>query len=277
MPWRSTSGRTPRPVSPRPISRSYPCSAPTPNPPCLTTDTIELVHVDPPQLDLGRDSTLCEGSEITISSNVNADEYSWNVGATTPNIITNDPGEFILNVRNRYCTASDTINIEHVAYPDEELMDAKICPSDSTLLNVACKECTYLWNTGDTSASIYARPTNYYSVFVGNKFGCTIQTDAFIDAERNCYESLYVPNAFTPDKDGINDFFKIYYTGLTIHKLWIFDRWGELIFSSEDPEPSWNGFYKGELCKTDLYVWKLEYSDMYNTKKVIFGHVTLLK
>jgi gliding motility-associated-like protein len=91
---------------------------------------------------------------------------------------------------------------------------------------------------------------------------------------------IYVPNTFTPDNDGINDYFFPVLDGYDPlnFKMMIFNRWGDLIFETESPENKWDGTYKGLMSKEDTYVWKILTKDVGTGKKREFiGHVNLLK
>jgi gliding motility-associated-like protein len=92
---------------------------------------------------------------------------------------------------------------------------------------------------------------------------------------------LYIPNAFTPNSDGINDGFKAVGIGVVEFKLQIFDRWGALIFESNDINKAWDGSVNGkgdsESTKQEVYVWKAEVKDVRNENHYLIGHVTLLK
>ena len=92
--------------------------------------------------------------------------------------------------------------------------------------------------------------------------------------------NLYVPNAFSPDGDGINEVFHPSGEGIdpTDYEFSIFDRWGERLFHTEDPTTGWDGTFSGEVVKTDIYVWKLIIRNIYNgEKKDMNGSVTLLR
>jgi len=91
---------------------------------------------------------------------------------------------------------------------------------------------------------------------------------------------VYVPNAFTPDGDLINNIFIPVVKGVDELKysFMVFNRWGELIFEGTHPSQGWDGYHKGLLSQTDVYVWKLSCVDASSNKKHEFiGHVTLLK
>lgn len=119
------------------------------------------------------------------------------------------------------------------------------------------------------------------TVSARNNFGC--ESTAEIDL--NCNEwPFYVPNAFTPDDDKINDFFKPVFSNHPVdYDLWIFDRWGEAVFHSKDPDEPWIGDYnnkKTHFAPDGVYNWLIEYS-YYSPegikKEQKRGHVSILR
>lgn len=91
---------------------------------------------------------------------------------------------------------------------------------------------------------------------------------------------IYVPNAITMDGDGINDiFFPVIGGGLDENNftMYIFDRWGELIFEADSPYTPWDGTYKGVPVETEVYVWKINCKDDQGNSHEYIGHVTVLK
>jgi gliding motility-associated-like protein len=88
---------------------------------------------------------------------------------------------------------------------------------------------------------------------------------------------IYVPNAFTPNGDGLNDVFFAKGYGIVKFELNIFDRWGENIFTSNDIRDAWDGKYRGVLCKDDTYVWKINLTNVFGKSHELKGHVTLIK
>jgi gliding motility-associated-like protein len=89
--------------------------------------------------------------------------------------------------------------------------------------------------------------------------------------------TCFVPNAFTPNGDGANDEFMVYGINMTDFRLMIFDRWGMLIFSTEDPAHGWNGTLNGNPVQEDVFVWKLIYTDNSGREKKKAGHVSLVR
>ena len=89
---------------------------------------------------------------------------------------------------------------------------------------------------------------------------------------------IIVPNAFTPDGNGYNNTFKPILYKPQNYKMWIYNRWGELMFLSEHPEAAWDGKYGGKPAPQGAYVWRIVYYE-YDSglPKEISGHVTLLR
>lgn len=94
------------------------------------------------------------------------------------------------------------------------------------------------------------------------------------------FANLYIPNSFTPDGDGINDFFMPSLFGYSEedYSFMVFDRWGLLLFSTDNMNASWNGTYNNSNCQQDGYVWKIQAKDKYTGEQVEkIGHVMLLR
>lgn len=93
--------------------------------------------------------------------------------------------------------------------------------------------------------------------------------------------TLFVPNAFTPNGNGRNELFFPQGVGLDPDhfEMWIFDRWGNMIFFTDDMTKGWNGCVQGntELCQEDTYVWKIKVTDLMGNKHNLIGHVSLIK
>jgi gliding motility-associated-like protein len=115
----------------------------------------------------------------------------------------------------------------------------------------------------------YETPYTYYvTQWVQNTYGCKDSITKPVDIKPSF--TFYIPNAFSPNGDGINEGFKGTGIGIdnTTYNLWIFDRWGMMIFYSNDLEKSWDGRIQGkggDIVQEDVYVWKVRFHD-YNGK-----------
>lgn len=139
-------------------------------------------------------------------------------------------------------------------------------------------------STGDGFEYDYCPDTHYYEEFgefeitqiaVGIN-GCP---DTFKTTIRIKPEHLFwIPNAFTPNGDYINNVFKPVMMGVEDYHFYIFDRWGELIFKTEDQDTGWDGTYKGNKCQQDTYIYLVEYFDSVGEEeKRKTGTVTLIR
>jgi gliding motility-associated-like protein len=91
---------------------------------------------------------------------------------------------------------------------------------------------------------------------------------------------IYFPNAFTPDGDGLNDNFIGVGEGIKKYEMWIFDRWGNMLYYTDDITKPWNGTVagkSGKVCQEDVYVWKANVVDVFDKKHKFIGHVTLIR
>ena len=161
----------------------------------------------------------------------------------------------------------DTINIIFNGEIISELgEDTNICDKDSVLLNAYSPGADYIWNTGDTIDSIYSdSESQLYVVTVTQGLCTTIESkrvelsDVFcpsIDCE------LDVGNVITPNGDGINDTWKVVTNcDLTNFDLKIYNRWGQLVFSSNQVNIVWDGTVYGSPAADGIYFYELEFKD----------------
>lgn len=136
--------------------------------------------------------------------------------------------------------------------------------------------------------SVNVNPTHLYdsetaqiyfsNLIVMNQYGCT--DTAYVPVEVQPEFTFYIPNAFTPtNDDGINDYFTGAGIGIDKYEMWIFDRWGAMIYYTDDIKKGWDGRVQGKTAegKQDVYTWKVKLTDVLGKKHEYIGHVTLLK
>jgi gliding motility-associated-like protein len=146
----------------------------------------------------------------------------------------------------------------------------------------------WLFTSGIPNASFETDPqaefpadtagTYLVELAVSNSRGCTdtIQKEVVI----NGLYLFYVPNTFTPNGDGNNDYFIPTGDGVdwTKYNLMIFDRWGEKLFETNDIMQGWDGTFNGTPVQTGVYIWKVKAKEFYrNIKTEHSGHVNLLR
>lgn len=130
-------------------------------------------------------------------------------------------------------------------------------------------------NWGSYTHTYPAAGTYTAMQIVLNADGCADTTYITIVVEEET--TVYVPNAFSPNNNGLNEFFMAYGTKVETFNMLIFDRWGNLLFESKDISKGWDGTYKGTLCQEDVYVWKINFTDKQGRKHKMIGHVSLIR
>lgn len=147
----------------------------------------------------------------------------------------------------------------------------------------------WMWDFGDgqTISPDKKDPTHRYpgddggtylvKLLVIDTHGCKDSTD--MPVEIKSFYTFYIPNAFTPDANAVNDLFRGHGVGIAEYTIWIFDRWGNMIFEANDIAKGWDGTVKGgsEVAMQDVYVWKVKIKDIFGKKHTYTGTVTLLK
>ncbi len=160
-----------------------------------------------------------------------------------------------------------------------------------TFTNTSTNANSYVWDFGDYGSPnnvsslmnpghLYSNVGTYYIYMVAmNNKGCKDTATGSIEITPDI--GVYIPNTFTPDGNGRNDIFMPYGYGINEdkYKMEIFDRWGELIFTSTEFRKGWDGSAKGTetIAQDGVYIYKIMITDLENNKKNYVGHVTLMK
>ncbi|HWY11587.1 MAG TPA: PKD domain-containing protein, partial [Bacteroidia bacterium] len=113
--------------------------------------------------------------------------------------------------------------------------------------------------------------------FATNSYGCTDTLPKIIDIKPGFV--IYIPNTFTPNSDGVNDEFGAKGVGIEKFEMEVYDRWGHIVFHSNDIYSYWDGYVRGssEPIKDDVYTWKVQVLDVFHKNHDLTGHVTVLK
>ncbi|MCB9204729.1 MAG: PKD domain-containing protein [Flavobacteriales bacterium] len=140
----------------------------------------------------------------------------------------------------------------------------------------------YYWNLGDGTTSTevlpehtYTEPGIYDVVLIVENGDC--QDTEFGRIVVDPIYTFYIPTAFTPDDDGINETFFGTGEAIKTYNMKISDRWGELLFESNDPDYHWDGTYKGKQVEAGLYVYEFFILDIYQRDHIYTGHFQLLR
>ena len=117
----------------------------------------------------------------------------------------------------------------------------------------------YLWSTGSSQRSITVDQPGVFVLTVENSDGCS-GSDTIQIYRKECLAGVYIPNAFTPGRDGRNDVFRAMVYGEAINfELQVYNRYGQLIFSTNDPYKGWDGTVNGKPSDAGTFVWQCRY------------------
>lgn len=254
---------------------------------CIGVGSVNVKFSPNPILDLGDDVTICAGDVVILESNSEL-QTEWNTGSTGDTILVNKGGYYIATISNGLCSGTDTVNVNVIDIPvsglDKSIGDEFICFDDYINgINLNANNNNndrndYIWNTGETTVDINVYKEGSYDVIISDEI-CSISDTVVIKAY--CPPSLYIPNAFTPNGDDINNTFFAKSRNIFGFNILIFDRWGMLIFESDNVFQHWDGTFKGRPVQQDVYVWKICYSyyniEGYLVEKNRIGTVTVIR
>lgn len=208
------------------------------------------------------------------------DGATENVYRTVTLTVTTDSGCVGTHIKNNYLTIYPTPIAEFSSSPQPTTIRNPIIYFN----NESIGGYSYLWDFGDnTSSSVETSPTHTY-VMVGqydvtlistNQWGCsdTIIHTVYIDDDY----AFYIPSAFSPNGDGMNDLFSGKGYGIKDYVMYIFDRWGEKIYETTDLSKGWDGTFKGEEAQQDVYIYRVDIVDIHGEKHNYRGHFSLVR
>jgi gliding motility-associated-like protein len=229
----------------------------------------------------------------TICSGLN---YTFSDGTTQNNVVKDII--YIYSLTNQsgcdstiisYLTVLESDNTEFLYTPLQPTADDEwitFFPKDSSIIDFywqifdSNEQLLNNWNDTVLNLSLIQHPSNAYVVCLSsnNANNCPSQTCEEIIPTGNIY--IYVPNAFTPNRDGQNDFFSPVITGRPFmnYEFTIFNRWGEVVFYSTEYQESWDGTYLGEISPLGSYVYTLYLKEVGNVNDYRYtGHVSIVR
>ena len=238
----------------------------TSNANCLTTASVTsngitmLLTTNTP-VDLGPDKSVCSGSSLIINAQPGYASYLWQDGSTNSSYTVTTPGTYRVTVIDACgIISSDDILITLNPKPNGFLpADTSLCSNQSISITPNKSFLTYLWNTNAVSTSLNISLPGLYWLEVTDNNTCKGR-DSIIVVQKNCLKGLYVPNAFTPDGDTKNDIFRPHLYGtVKQYSFVIFNRYGQVVFETNDLMKGWDGTIKGKAQNPGVYVWKCVY------------------
>ena len=161
----------------------------------------------------------------------------------------------VIGIISGCATFPATTDVEIIALPQPDLgPDTLFCSRNNTfdLLDPGSFE-TYLWQDNSTASTFQVIEEGTFTVEVTDEFGC-LGVDS-VRLTSRCPTAIYVPNVFSPNGDQINEYFSVLGTDIIDMELSIYDRWGNLMFSGQGLDVSWDGMSKGQNAPEAVYTW----------------------
>ncbi|MEO6166965.1 MAG: gliding motility-associated C-terminal domain-containing protein, partial [Chitinophagales bacterium] len=258
---------------------------------CIASDTIHLEVAPPLLTNISSDTAICAGGSSLLNAS-GGSSYSLSPAATlndaespAPVATPIETTTYTVMISDGICYA-DTLQVTvFVSIPFIDAgSDATITSGASFQFIVTASQGTYAWTPSENLTcpdclNPAAAPvvTTTYTVSVTDSLGC-MATDEVTLGVGCDLESVFIPNAFTPDKNGHNDVLFVRSTGLIdVTYFRIFDRWGKMIFESNDIGQGWDGTYKDQLMPPGVYLYTMQAKCGNEELIEKQGNVTLLK
>lgn len=255
---------------------------------CIGSDTVNLSEIQLPPFSLGPDYAICPADFTQIDAQIiGGSGYVWDNVFPNP-VYTTGVGTHFVEFTFNTCQMYDTIIITPKALPTISLgSDVTTCPGDDiAIYPFATFYDSIVWQ--DSSTNIPFIPQEDLLMFdslyvVATAYGCGSATDSMLVYVENCNCIIYIPNTFTPDGNEFNNTFGItHLCDFESFELNIYNRWGELIFTSFDPAFQWDGaLADGSMCPDGTYTWTMTYvtlDDFGNmTTHTLNGHISLMR
>lgn len=236
------------------------------------TDTI--IVKDIPEFNLGNDTSICSNETITLTAPISNANYLWSTGDDVETIVTLPANEYTLSINKEGCFYQDNIYIHELLNPvptvSGDLVACKNLEINATAF--ASEAAVYDWgNLNSNTKWVTITNPGLYNLEVTYLNGCKNKLD--FEIKESCPFVYFAPNTFTPDADGLNDNFCIQISGYTSYQCLVYNRNGQLVFSSDSPDNCWNG----NGCLQGVYRYSIRIIDVNGRSHQKNGIIQLLK
>jgi len=230
---------------------------------CLSTDDTLVTFLKYPELELGDDTVVCAGDDMTLDAfSPDATDYLWQDGSTNQNFLVQGPGTYTVISTNDFCSVTDSIKVEFNSAPSYTLgPDTLLCSGTQYPLAIDSEnDYVFTWQDNSSDTFFIVESEGLYHVVVENQCGPVY--DSIFVRYGSCNCDFYMPTGITPNGDRLNDGFtpQIDCDSLQSLRLEIFDRWGASLFETTQLNDPWPTDGRGIDYPMEAYVWIIEYS-----------------
>jgi len=249
---------------------------------CQTVIDTFIVRNTSFTLQLPPDTLICEGQSVILDAYHPAIEtYTWNTGAATASVSVSEPGKYFVTATSGRCILADTFELStQKAVLELSQGDTTICNTNPIEITAQCNlPSTYIWSDGTQGPTITPSTTGTYTVTASNVCG-DISKGLDINI-KDCYCELWLPTAFSPNGDGLNDVFVPKIApgcSFSHYKFKVYNRYGQLIFSTNQAGLGWDGTMLNRAAEAGIYYYIVEYSNRYSDENKLYkGDISLIR
>jgi len=223
-------------------------------------------------VDLGKDTTLCQGDALTLDATTSNASYLWQDSTTAPTFNVTKDGIYWVQITVDDCIASDTIFINTNSIDVDLGRDTTLNQGDALTLDATTSNASYLWQDSTRAPTFNVTKDGIYwvQITVGD---CSASDTILINKAEDRETFLEMPNVFTPNNDGINDqFAPMNSKGIISMHLVIYTRWGNKLFETNSTVE-----WEGQDATDGIYFWTIDYTDINGAENKLSGYVTVLR
>lgn len=231
------------------------------------------------------ESSPCEGETVSLFVVGTFASYDWSNGQSTPTVSIDNGELYSVTVTDAIgCEGSAEIAVEYIPLPQINAGEDVLSNCVAGALLEATGEGSITWEENETlydgSLPIVLVNPERTSTFtaVAELNGCINTDEVTVIVDCN---SLFIPNAFSPNEDGINDIFQVRGTGIYEFELRIFDRWGNLVFQTNDPSDVWTGGIDGYYVPNGVYTYQVKALNIdgipISSDSIVYGSVLVIR
>jgi len=258
---------------------------------CIITASTSITQPPPIQLNTNSDPSACNAATGIATATVSGVgyTYSWNTGETTEILTGLSPGTYsVIVTDSNGCTQPGFVTIANTIPAPATLSVGQnnLGPGESTQL-IASTGLNYYWSpsTGlscTNCATPIASPivTTNYCVWVTDINGCADSACVLVNVGcENVMQDIFVPNAFSPNDDGVNDrlILKVESACIKTFTFRVYNRWGEKVFETSNADEPWDGSFRGQMMGTDVFAYTV-YAKLSSREDFILkGNISLIR
>jgi gliding motility-associated-like protein len=252
---------------------------------CVVKDSFFVTVVPSPIVYItNRDSLLCPGKTIVLTATPGFTNYLWQDGSTADSFLVTTPG-FYKVTGTSYCSiqSSDSIVINN---SDTSLIipaTQTICRYDTAFIILPGDVNNITWQPATSSLLnnktllLFPKQNSIYNITAERLANCPITKTTQVNI-KICPELIFIPNAFTPNNDGVNDSFKAStYRLLQFYQLVIYNRYGQKLFETNELSAGWDGTFKGKPQATGGYTYSCSYYFTGGVQRSESGYFILIR